>query len=159
MARLPNDTKRELVVIEFRRGDPDAVSQWSKGLARGKQLMAIGKLATIERVPGAEEVFTNIAYTIEPGIPGEEKSTKVWSWHNMYATYYLIGPAAFMEAVSERLETRGVSASKILVSLETETRCGVGICGACEAGGRLLCLEGTFVSASHARACGWPHAG
>ena len=32
--------------------------------------------------------------------------------------------------------------------------CGVGLCGGCECGGRLLCKEGTFVSLQYLRAAG-----
>jgi tetratricopeptide (TPR) repeat protein len=77
-------------VVLLRRGDADAESQWSKLLSRGKQLMAIDKLATEGTIPGAEETFVKIAYTTEKGVHGEEKSTKVAAWHNMYAVFYLI---------------------------------------------------------------------
>ncbi|MHC4670297.1 MAG: hypothetical protein ACYTFD_18060, partial [Planctomycetota bacterium] len=78
------------LVITFRRGDPDARNQWSKGLARGLRLMSSGQLATEGTVPGAEETFTKIAYTTEKGIRGEEAAYAALPWHNMYALFYLI---------------------------------------------------------------------
>lgn len=77
-------------VLLLRRGDPDAVNQWSKKLSKGKRLLAVGQLATKENVPGAEETFIRVAYTTERGTPGQEKSERVAPWQNMYAVYYLI---------------------------------------------------------------------
>jgi len=79
-------------VVEFRRGDPDAVSQWSKRLATGKRLLASGQLATQSNppVPGAEETFAKIAYTTEKGIAGDEAAYEALPWHNEYALFYLI---------------------------------------------------------------------
>ncbi|MHC4223956.1 MAG: hypothetical protein ACYSX0_08305 [Planctomycetota bacterium] len=77
-------------IISFRRGDGDALNQWSRRLATGKRLMAAGQLSTRGTVPGAEEIFVKTAYTVEKGTPGQEKTEAVLPWHNMYAVYYLI---------------------------------------------------------------------
>ena len=77
-------------VVEFRRGDPDAVNQWEKKLNTGLRFMAVGKYATEGTNPGAEETFEKVAYTTEEGIKGEEAAYAVRPWHNMYALYYLI---------------------------------------------------------------------
>ncbi len=67
-----------------------------------------------------------------------------------------IGPPALMQRAAEAQEAAGVAAARILCSLETPSLCGVGVCGLCEAGGRLLCREGTFVSLEALRlAGGW----
>jgi dihydroorotate dehydrogenase (NAD+) catalytic subunit len=54
-------------------------------------------------------------------------------------------------AVEEGL---GARPGDIFACLETLTMCGVGLCGGCECGGRLLCKEGTFVSLEYLRAAG-----
>lgn len=77
-------------VISLRRGDQDALNQWSKRLATGKRLVATGTLATQGTVPGAEEMFEKIAYSTEKGLPGEEEAYAALPWHNMYALFYLI---------------------------------------------------------------------
>jgi dihydroorotate dehydrogenase (NAD+) catalytic subunit len=59
-----------------------------------------------------------------------------------------------MRRAAEAEEAGGAPSSRILCSLETPSLCGVGVCGLCEAGGRLLCREGTFVSLDHVRASG-----
>jgi len=77
-------------VISFRRGDADAKNAWSNQLARGKRFLAAGRLATQGTNPGAEEVFTKVAYTTEEGVKGQEALFAASPWHNMYALYYLI---------------------------------------------------------------------
>jgi dihydroorotate dehydrogenase (NAD+) catalytic subunit len=63
--------------------------------------------------------------------------------------FYNVGPEGFL-ARAGRLElVLGGSAREIYLSLETPSLCGVGLCGSCECGGRLLCKEGTFVSLQH----------
>jgi hypothetical protein len=78
------------LVVRFRRGDGDDINQWARRLATGKRLAAAGQLATRGTVPGAEEHFTRVAYTVEKGTPGQEKTERAEPWHNMYALYYLI---------------------------------------------------------------------
>ncbi len=77
-------------VVTFRRGDTSEINQWSKLLAHGKRLLAAGQLATQGVVPGAEETFSKIAYSTEKGTKGQEDTERIETWHNMYATLYLI---------------------------------------------------------------------
>jgi len=77
-------------IVALRRGDSDAVNQWSKGLAKGKRWMAAGRIANQGTVPGAEEQFAKIAYSIEDGTKGQEATERIHPWLNMYAQYYLI---------------------------------------------------------------------
>jgi len=59
---------------------------------------------------------------------------------------YTIGPDPFMEKTAQDFIKAGGRAENIFLSLETPTRCGVGLCGECECGGHLTCREGTFFS-------------
>ncbi len=77
-------------VIEFRLGNSEAVSQWSRQLAKAKRLMAVGKLATEGTMDGAEALLQKIGASTEKGIPGEEKAYSTRPEHNMYAILYLI---------------------------------------------------------------------
>ncbi len=70
------------------------------------------------------------------------------------AAFYNIGPHPFLEKAMRLEETLGASPENIFACLETLTMCGVGLCGGCECGGRLLCKEGTFVSLRYLRAVG-----
>jgi dihydroorotate dehydrogenase electron transfer subunit len=63
--------------------------------------------------------------------------------------FYNVGPQGFLARACRRELAVGASASQIYLSLETPSLCGVGLCGSCECGGRLLCKEGTFVSLNH----------
>jgi dihydroorotate dehydrogenase (NAD+) catalytic subunit len=62
---------------------------------------------------------------------------------------YNVGPQGFLARACRRELALGAPASEIYLSLETPSLCGVGLCGSCECGGRLLCKEGTFVSLQH----------
>jgi dihydroorotate dehydrogenase (NAD+) catalytic subunit len=70
------------------------------------------------------------------------------------AAFYNIGPHPFLEKAMQLEESLGASPENIFACLETLTMCGVGLCGGCECGGRLLCKEGTFVSLRYLRAVG-----
>jgi dihydroorotate dehydrogenase electron transfer subunit len=69
-------------------------------------------------------------------------------------SFYNIGPHPFIEQAMRIEENLGASPADIFACLETLTLCGVGLCGGCECGGRLLCKEGTFVSLRYLRAAG-----
>lgn len=58
--------------------------------------------------------------------------------------FYLIGPEIFMFKASEILRNIGVSDDNILLSMEKNSRCGIGLCGECSVKGRLECQYGTF---------------
>jgi len=73
---------------------------------------------------------------------------------NRAASFYNIGPHPFIEKAMRVEEELGAAPEDIYACLETLTMCGVGLCGGCECGGRLLCKEGTFVSLRHLRAAG-----
>jgi len=78
------------LIVSLWRGDGDAVNQWSKGLAKGKRLLAAGRIANQGPVSGAEEQFSKIAYSVENGTKGQEATERIEPWHNMYAQYHLI---------------------------------------------------------------------
>jgi dihydroorotate dehydrogenase electron transfer subunit len=63
--------------------------------------------------------------------------------------FYNVGPQGFLARACSQELALGAAASEIYLSLETPSLCGVGLCGSCECGGRLLCKEGTFVSLQH----------
>jgi hypothetical protein len=70
------------------------------------------------------------------------------------AAFYNVGPHPFIQRAMLIEEERGACPADIYACLETPTMCGVGLCGGCECGGRLLCKEGTFVSLQYLRAAG-----
>ncbi len=61
---------------------------------------------------------------------------------------YTIGPFPFMDAAVKQAQNEGIPPEHIYISIETPTRCGVGLCGECACAGRLTCREGTFFSLS-----------
>lgn len=62
------------------------------------------------------------------------------------------GPEAMMLGVGELLQQRGLSAERIWLSLERRMHCGVGLCGHCYLGSRLLCRDGPTLTLAQTRA-------
>lgn len=62
---------------------------------------------------------------------------------------YIVGPSVMMKIASERLLSYGLDPDRILISLEKNTMCGVGLCGECVCGEKLTCKEGTFLAYSY----------
>ena len=63
--------------------------------------------------------------------------------------FYNVGPEGFLARACREELALGAAPAEIDLSMETPSLCGVGLCGSCECGGRLLCKEGTFVSLQH----------
>jgi dihydroorotate dehydrogenase subfamily 1 len=61
-------------------------------------------------------------------------------------SFYNMGPIIMMKKAMEIQEKLKADKKDIFASLETNTMCGIGLCGECTCGGKLLCQEGTFVS-------------
>lgn len=57
---------------------------------------------------------------------------------------YIVGPGRMMEIAARRLSELGQDKSRIYLSMEKNTMCGIGMCGECVCGGKLPCKEGTF---------------
>ena len=60
--------------------------------------------------------------------------------------YYIIGPEIFMKIASSILKDKGIPTERIMLSMERNTMCGIGLCGECSCGGHLECQWGTFMS-------------
>lgn len=60
--------------------------------------------------------------------------------------FYNIGPVVFMKKAMEIEEETGADPKDVFSSLETNCMCGIGMCGECETGGKLVCDEGSFYS-------------
>jgi NAD(P)H-flavin reductase len=58
------------------------------------------------------------------------------------ATAFVCGPEVMMHFTVEALRARGVPDERIVVSLERDMRCGVGLCGHCQLGPTLICRDG-----------------
>ena len=77
-------------VVSYLRGSSSDINQWSKSLAKGRRLMAAGRIATEGTVPGAEEMFVKCTYSMEKGTRGQEATEQIRPWHNKYALFHLI---------------------------------------------------------------------
>ena len=57
-------------------------------------------------------------------------------------TAMVCGPEIMMRFVARALQSRGASGERIWLSMERSMKCGVGLCGHCQLGGKLLCRDG-----------------
>lgn len=58
------------------------------------------------------------------------------------------GPGIMIRFVIGLLKERGIPADRIFTTLERRMKCGVGICGHCHSGGRLICVDGPVFTAA-----------
>ena len=58
------------------------------------------------------------------------------------------GPGIMIRFVIGLLQERGIPADRIFTTLERRMKCGVGICGHCHSGGRLICIDGPVFTAA-----------
>ena len=58
---------------------------------------------------------------------------------------YVVGPSVMMKAAARHFMSLGVTADRIMISVETRTMCGIGMCGECVCGSRIPCKQGTFI--------------
>jgi anaerobic sulfite reductase subunit B len=62
------------------------------------------------------------------------------------ATAFVCGPEVMMYFTVEALRARGLPDERIMLSLERDMRCGVGLCGHCQLGPTLICRDGPIYS-------------
>ena len=68
-------------------------------------------------------------------------------------TAFVCGPEIMMRFTVESLLERGVPPHRIMLSMERDMRCGVGLCGHCQLGPTLICRDGPVYS--HAQLAPW----
>jgi len=61
-------------------------------------------------------------------------------------TAFVCGPEVMIHFTVEALREHGVSDERIILSLERDMRCGVGLCGHCQLGPTLICRDGPVYS-------------
>jgi NAD(P)H-flavin reductase len=62
------------------------------------------------------------------------------------ATAFVCGPEAMMHYTVAALRERGLADDRIVLSLERDMHCGVGLCGHCQLGPTLICRDGPIYS-------------
>ncbi len=60
-------------------------------------------------------------------------------------TAFMCGPEVMMSSSAKVLMSKGIAPQNIRVSLERNMQCGIGLCGHCQLGPLLLCLDGPVV--------------
>ncbi|MEW5817436.1 MAG: hypothetical protein AB1798_18825, partial [Spirochaetota bacterium] len=102
---------------------------------------AAGKYSECISVPdnGKSGRVLDIFYSrfTDPPVSLEEISDSV---------FYNMGPAQFMKKAGELERDLGATPNVIYFALETNTMCGIGLCGECVCGEKRTCKDGTFLS-------------
>jgi NAD(P)H-flavin reductase len=62
------------------------------------------------------------------------------------AIAFVCGPPVMIKFAVRTLSSLGLSPGNIFVSLESRMRCGIGKCGHCHFGGKLVCTDGPVFS-------------
>ncbi|MCH3917105.1 MAG: dihydroorotate dehydrogenase [Spirochaetia bacterium] len=89
--------------------------------------------------------YGNFTCVADDGIPGRVLSL-IPSLHIDETTAcYLVGPEKFMAIAADKLIAAGADKRLMYLSMERNTRCGIGMCGECACGDRLTCQWGTFM--------------
>ncbi|NUR27058.1 MAG: FAD/NAD(P)-binding protein [Catenulispora sp.] len=70
--------------------------------------------------------------------------------HPEHTTAFVCGPEVMMTHTGSALTRLGIPPERIVVSLERNMRCGLGICGHCQLGPDFVCLDGPVTTLDHA---------
>ena len=77
--------------------------------------------------------------------------TTLWDKTDMDASgsvAFVCGPPIMMKFSVQRLQQSGFKARDIYMSLERYMKCGIGKCGHCNIGGKLVCIDGPIFNFS-----------
>ncbi len=151
------DTERDRVYIAAGgTGLAAALGLAEKLYHQGKNVQTYYGMSSPEQIIMENDFlkFGSFTAVADEGIPGRAidiLKEKLLS-NNEESALYTIGSLPFMKKASEAFincsQRWGGTEEDIFLSIETPTRCGVGLCGECECGGHLTCREGTFFSLS-----------
>jgi anaerobic sulfite reductase subunit B len=131
VAREREGRGRVLVVAGARSPDQvlygDDLAEWGRSGSDVRVTVDIG-------TPGWDGPV-GVVTTLLPDLPFEPDDA--WA--------LTCGPEIMMRFVARALVERGVAPERILVSLERNMQCGIGICGHCQLGPLLVCRDGPIV--------------
>jgi len=68
------------------------------------------------------------------------------------AVAMVVGPEIMMRFTAAGLVDRGMSPSRVYVSLERNMKCGIGLCGHCQVGSKFVCRDGAVFGYDEAEA-------
>ncbi len=126
---LASDLAAKGVQVEVYHGVSDASGCEANGITS-----QIREYADFTCIADEGEIARVLSHVDSLDIEGKNCST------------YIVGPTPFLKRGAEILQAKGIAPSRIHLSLELMTMCGVGMCGECLCGDRLTCQWGTFVT-------------
>jgi dihydroorotate dehydrogenase electron transfer subunit len=94
---------------------------------------------------------THLRVVYDDGVLGrvlDEFAVELAQSPNDSTVVYTAGPEPFMNRAIVTAQQAQVPDEAIFASVERTMLCGVGLCGACQCGGKLTCHHGTFVTAA-----------
>ncbi|MCF6335873.1 MAG: hypothetical protein L3J12_09045 [Spirochaetales bacterium] len=144
----PDTNKNTVYIAAGGTGLAVALGLAEKLFKKGKKVHTFYGMSISGQIVLEEDFlrFGSFTAVADEGTPGRILEVlKEQVVHNNECALYTIGSLPFMETASDGWEG---TEENIFLSIETPTRCGVGLCGECECGGHLTCREGTFFSLS-----------
>lgn len=131
-----------------------------------KRRERFGKLVIIQGVKHTEDLIWREQYDRWATLPNTQvlvaadQGAALWPWHvgrvtELFslaqfnperAAAMMCGPEGMMRAAAENLLQRGLSESRLYLSMERNMQCAVGRCGHCQLGGSFVCRDGPVYS-------------
>jgi len=145
----PDCVKDNAVIVAGGTGVAIVPGLAKKLKEQGKNVIVYYGIKTKDEVVMEEEISKYAKYipVADEGVLGRVLSVMKESEKDASNTcFYNMGPAPMMKMAMDIQQELGASKEDIFSSLETNTMCGIGLCGECTCGGKLLCHEGTFIS-------------
>lgn len=145
----PESEKENAVIVAGGTGVAIVPGLAKKLKEQGKNVTVYYGITTKEEVVMEEEISKYSKYipVADEGVLGRVLNVmkdEIKDAENI--CFYNMGPTILMKKAMEIQEELGASKENIFSSLETNTMCGIGLCGECTCGAKLLCHEGTFLS-------------
>jgi NAD(P)H-flavin reductase len=105
---------------------------FAKQLSKWRSQFDMELLVTVDRGTASWRGNVGVVTQLIPRAPFDPSSTVAM----------VCGPEMMMRYSAQELVARGVPADRILVSLERNMKCGIGLCGHCQVRGEFVCRSG-----------------
>jgi NAD(P)H-flavin reductase/ActR/RegA family two-component response regulator len=130
---------RVLILIGARSSDdllyPEQIQEW-----RGR--FDVDLQVTLDTATGGWRGRVGVVTTLIPRAEFDAEQ----------AVALVVGPEIMMRFATTELVRRGMSPSRIFVSMERSMKCGIGLCGHCQVGAKFVCRDGPVLGYDEAEA-------
>lgn len=128
---LSNREKFGKVVLLYGARTPEEIL-FKKELEEWRKRFDLDIYVTVDRATGNWHGNVGVVTRLIPRAPFDP----------YHATAMVCGPEVMMDFTVSALQSRGMSAKKIYVSMERNMKCAIGFCGHCQYGPKFICKDG-----------------